>query len=116
MEGQVEVLLFIPFLNRCREIIRSKSSGQNILRYLLYNMNNIIIKNQYSSGFYSTYYEEWQNVGKSSLSYLYLSNKYRPFDRIPFNQSPCGHNPKLNEFFNFIPCRDKKPKLFARYI
>jgi energy-coupling factor transporter ATP-binding protein EcfA2 len=107
---------FISVLDRCREIIQGKRSGQNVLRYLLYNMNNVIIKNQYSSGFYSTYYEEWRNVGNSSLSYLYLSSKCRPFDKMPFNQSPCGHNPKLSALFNCIPCRDKKPELFARYI
>lgn len=35
---------------------------------------------------------------------------------MPFNQSPCGHNPKLSALFNCIPFRDKKPELFARYI
>lgn len=34
---------FIPVLDRCREIIQHKRSGQNILRYLLYNMNNVIL-------------------------------------------------------------------------
>lgn len=107
---------FIPVLDRCREIIQHKRSGQNILRYLLYNMNNVIIKNQYSSGFYSQYYEEWRNVGNSSLSYLYLSSKCRPFDNMPFNQSPSGHNPRQSALFECIPCYDRKPELFARFI
>ena len=103
-------------MDRCREIIQHKRSGQNILRYLLYNMNNVIIKNQYSSGFYSQYYEEWRNVGNSSLSYLYLSSKCRPFDNMPFNQSPSGHNPRQSALFECIPCYDRKPELFARFI
>ena len=107
---------FISVLDRCREVIQGKRSGQNVLRYLLYNMNNVIIKNQYSSGFYSTYYEEWRNVGNSSLSYLFLSNKCRPFDNMPFNQSPSGHNPKQSALFECIPCYDRKPELFARFI
>lgn len=107
---------FISVLDRCREIIQGKGSGQNVLRYLLYNMNNVIIKNQYSSGFYSTYYEEWRNVGNSSLSYLFLSNKCRPFDNMPFNQSPSGHNPRQSALFECIPCYDRKPELFARFI
>ncbi len=107
---------FIPVLDSCREIIRHKRSGQNILRYLLYTMNNVIIKNQYSSGFYSSYYEEWRNVGNSSLSYLFLSSKCRPFDKMPFNQSPSGHNPRQSALFECIPCYDRKPELFARFI
>jgi energy-coupling factor transporter ATP-binding protein EcfA2 len=107
---------FIPVLDSCRDIIRHKRSGQNILRYLLYNMNNVIIKNQYSPGFYSQYYEEWRNVGNRSLSYLYLSSKCRPFDNMPFNQSPSGHNPRQSALFECIPCYDRKPELFARFI
>ena len=40
---------FISILDRCRRIIRDESPGHNILRYLLYNMNNVIIKNQHDS-------------------------------------------------------------------
>nr|DAS34358.1 MAG TPA: ATP dependent DNA helicase [Caudoviricetes sp.] len=115
-KGKLKSYSFIPVLDHCREIIRGKSSGQNILRYLLYNMNNVIIKNQYSSGFYSSYYDEWRNVGNSSLSYLFLSSKCRPFDKMPFNQSPSGHNPRQSALFECIPCYDRKPELFARFI
>ena len=56
------------------------------------------------------------NVGNSSLSYLYLSSKCRPFDNMPFNQSPSGHNPRQSALFECIPCYDRKPELFARFI
>lgn len=108
--------VFIPILDYCRNLIRSGHNGQNVLRYLLYNMNNVIIKNQYSSGYYSKYYEEWINTGNSNLSGLYLANGCKQFDSLPFNRSPIGHNPKLGSLFDCIPCKDKRPELFARFI
>lgn len=108
--------VFIPILDDCRNLIRSGRNGQNVLRYLLYNMNNVIIKSQYSSGYYSRYYEEWINTGNNNLSRLYLSNGCRQFDSLPFNRSPIGHNPKLGAIFDCIPCKDKRPELFARFI
>lgn len=107
---------FIPILDECRKLIRKGRSGQNVLRYLLYNMNNVIIKGQYSDGYYSKYYEEWVHAGNSYLSGLYLSNGCRQFDSLPFNRSPVGHNPKLGAVFDCIPCKDKRPELFARFI
>lgn len=107
---------FIPILDYCRNLIRNGRNGQNVLRYLLYNMNNVIIKNQYSSGYYSKYYEEWINAGNSHLSGLYLANGCKQFDSLPFNRSPVGHNPKLGAVFDCIPCKDKRPELFARFI
>lgn len=95
---------FIPVLDFCRKIIRNKQSGQNILRYLLYNMNNVIIKNQRG------------NAQNSNMTDLYLVNGCKQFDSLPFNRSPIGHNPKLSAIFECIPCNDKRPELFARFI
>lgn len=108
--------VFIPILDQCRNIVRHGRKGQNILRYLLYNMNNVILKSQYSSGYYSNYYEEWINTGNSYLSGLYLANGCRQFDSLPFNRSPIGHNPKLSAIFDCIPCNNRRPELFARFI
>ncbi len=108
--------IFIPILDDCRNLIRNGRNGQNVLRYLLYNMNNVIIKSQYSSGYYSKYYEEWINAGNSYLSGLYLANGCKQFDSLPFNRSPIGHNPKLGAIFDCIPCKDRRPELFARFI
>ena len=108
--------VFIPILDYCRNLIRNGRNGQNILRYLLYNMNNVIIKSQYSSGYYSRYYEEWISTGNNYLSGLYIANGCRQFDSLPFNRSPIGHNPKLGAIFDCIPCKDRRPELFARFI
>ena len=115
-KNNLKSTVFIPILDCCRNLIRNGRNGQNVLRYLLYNMNNVIIKNQYSSGYYSKYYEEWINAGNSNLSGLYLSNGCKQFDSLPFNRSPVGHNPKLGAIFDCIPCKDKRPELFARFI
>jgi len=79
-------------------------------------MNNVIIKSQYSSGYYSRYYEEWISTGNNYLSGLYIANGCRQFDSLPFNRSPLGHNPKLGAIFDCIPCKDRRPELFARFI
>lgn len=115
-KNNLKSTVFIPILDECRKLIRKGRSGQNVLRYLLYNMNNVIIKGQYSDGYYSKYYEEWVHAGNSYLSGLYLSNGCRQFDSLPFNRSPVGHNPKLGAVFDCIPCKDKRPELFARFI
>ena len=115
-KSKLKSSVFIPVLDQCRNIVRNGRNGQNILRYLLYNMNNVILKNQYSSGYYSNYYEEWINTGNSYLSGLYLANGCRQFDSSPFNRSPIGHNPKLSSIFDCIPCNNRRPELFARFI
>ena len=38
------------------------------------------------------------------------------FDNLPFNRSPIGHNPKSGTIFNCIPCNNRQPELFARFI
>ena len=115
-KNNLKSTVFIPILDYCRNLIRNGRNGQNVLRYLLYNMNNVIIKSQYSSGYYSNYYEEWIKAGNNYLSGLYLTNGCRQFDTLPFNRSPVGHNPKLGAIFDCIPCKDKRPELFARFI
>lgn len=102
--SELKSTVFIPVLDYCRRLIRNRKPGQNILRYLLYSMNNVIIKNQRYGA---------QN---RNLSNLYLSNGCIQFDSLPFNRSPLGHNPKSSAIFECIPYSHKRPELFARYI
>ena len=101
-KSDLKSIVFIPVLDYCRSLIRNKKAGQNILRYLLYNMNNVIIKNQHYS------------MQNRNLSNLYLSNGCIQFDSLPFNRSPLGHNPKSSAIFECIPYIHKQPELFAR--
>lgn len=82
-KNNLKSTIFIPILDYCRKLIRNGRNGKNVLRYLLYNMNNVIIKGQYSDGYYSNYYEEWVHAGNGHLSNLYLSNGCRQFDSLP---------------------------------
>ena len=104
LTSELKSVAFIPVLDYCRKIIRKKKPGQNILRYLLYNLNNVIIKNQRGG------------VKNSNLSDLYLLNGCIQFDNLPFNRSPLGHNPKSSAIFECIPYKNKQPELFARFI
>ena len=102
--SQAKTGYFFNVLDKCRSIIRSEKPGQNVLRYLLYGMHNAIIKSQ------------WQEVGNSNLSGLYLSNKSIPFDKMPFIQSPVNHNPRLGALFECIPTKKRKHELLARQL
>lgn len=115
-KSSLKSCIFIPVLDYCRKLIRNEREGKNILRYLLYNMNNVIIRNQYSSGYYSKYYEKWVESANSYLSNLYLDISCKPFDDLPFNRSPIGHNPKLSSIFECIPFNNRRHEIFARFI
>lgn len=91
-------------LDQCRKIIVNNDPGSNVLRYLLYKMNNRVIRQQYSC-------EQC-----SYLSNLYLSYSCIPFDNMPYCTSLRRHNPKLYDLFNSISISGHKHELFARYI
>ena len=91
-------------LDEARKLIKNNNSGRNIIRYLLYNLNNKIIKLQFS---------------KEScilLSNLNLDRKCIPFDKMPFISSLKGHNPKIYDLFDCIDAENREHELFARLI
>ncbi len=91
-------------LDRCRNIIVGNKPGANVLRYLLYKMNNRVIK--------------WQYCGEQcgGLSNLYLNYGCIPFDCMPYCTSLRQHNPKIYDLFESIPVFGHEHELFARYI
>ena len=101
---RVKTIVFFKDLEHCRKIINESAAGSNLLRYLLYHMNNKVIKNQR------------QDLANSNLSGLYLQNRCIPFDNIPFNFSPLGHNPKLVDLFACIDASGRQHEIFARFI
>ena len=104
MISKAKNIIFFDALDRAREIILNKDNGANILRYLLYNMNNSIIKNQFN------------NLSNLKLSKLYIDNKAIPFDKIPFNFSPIGHNPPLEVLYDCFDFKEHQSAVLARYI
>ena len=96
---------FFDALDRCRSLTSSKSSGGNILRYLLLRLNNRIIKEQLE-----------RTTPNNLLSGLYLKNGCIPFDQMPFSASLINHNPKISDLFECISPEGRNPEFLARYV
>jgi len=99
-----KVIVFFDDLERCRAIINENGAGKNLLRYLLYHMNNKVIKNQH------------QSLSNNNLSGLYVKNGSIPFDRMPFNFSPFGHNPRMVDLFACINPAERQHEILARLV
>jgi hypothetical protein len=91
-------------LDNVRAFIQTKKPGTNVIRYLLYRLNNKIIKQQYN---YS---------GCEKLSDLKLKYGCIPFDEMPFNSSPINHNLKVSDLFDCIDATGREHELFAKFI
>ncbi len=97
-------IVFFDDLERCRAIMKNNDKGSNLLRYLLYHMNNKIIKDQR------------QNNSNNMLSWLYVGNGSIPFDHMPFNFSLKGHNPKVGDLFACIDATKRQYEILARSV
>ena len=95
---------FYNVLDKCRDIINRQVEGQNIIKYLLYKMNNKVIKRQYN------------RTPCGNLSQLYLSFGCIPFDQMPYCTSLIQHNPKIYDLLWSIPIKNREHELFARFI
>ncbi|MFA8451821.1 MAG: ATP-dependent RecD-like DNA helicase [Bacteroidales bacterium] len=95
---------FFNVLDQCRRISKENGGGKNLIRYLLYNFNNTIIKRQYRQD--KCYL----------LSNLYFDFGCIPFDNMPFVFSLRGHNPRISDVFNCIEVEGREDELFARII
>lgn len=93
-----------PALDAARQLIQANRPGSRILRYLLLQMNNTILKSQFNP-------EEckW-------LSNLRVSNRSSPFDTMPFCTSPRGHNPRFTDLAQCFDASTRKHELLARRI
>ena len=90
--------------DRCREIINNNRSGNNVLRYLLYHMNNRIISDQLVEN------------NNEQLSGLNLAYGCIPFERMPFSTSLLHHNPRLADLFDCIDATNRVHEILARYV
>ena len=94
----------ITLLDTARSFIKEKNSGFNVVRYLLFSLNNRIIKDQHSSS------------ECKLLSQLMLKFGCKPFDEMPFATSLIEHNPKLHDLFECIGFEGREHELLARKI
>ncbi|MEA5084774.1 MAG: hypothetical protein VB018_11600 [Lachnospiraceae bacterium] len=81
---KTEAIHFFDCLENCRNLIKRKAAGSNILRYLLHHMTNRIIKNQYKDHWRWNYQEDcYEHIGGN----FKLSNLYLAYECIPFDES-----------------------------
>ncbi len=104
MTAEVKVTNLFNVLDKCRSFIKKNKSGSNIIRYLLYKMNNKVIKSQRN-------YEECK-----LLSNLYLNWGCLPFDQMPFNSALINHNPRVYDLFDCLDSKNREHEILARLI
>ena len=92
--------------DECRRFVKQKSNGANIVRYLLYKLNNKVLKLQ-------LHYKKEECY---LLSNLRLKFECIPFDEMPFNSSLFGHNPRLSDLFDCIYYSNRDHELLGRFI
>lgn len=95
---------FFPALDHAREIIRADRPGSRVLRYLMLQMRNQVIKTQFDA------------EACSRLSDLRLSWSCRPFDTMPFCTSPRGHNPRFAHLAESLDATGREHELLARRV
>lgn len=95
---------FFIVLDDCRNRLKNNKSGSNVLRYLVYSLNNKIIKKQF-------YREKCFNLSNLNLKFGCI-----PFDQMPLSTSLISHNPRLYDLLNCIDITDRKHELLARKI
>lgn len=100
---RAQINIFLTSLEMARNIIKQHRPGENILRLLLFSMNNNLIKSQYY-------------MQKNDYFLLYLKGGCRPFDNIPYNFSPKDHNIRYSDLLSCIDFHDKMDQLMARHI
>jgi DNA replication protein DnaC len=104
LKMKVKTTHFLDVLDECRNLIKNKKPGHNIIVYLLYRLDNKIIKKQYNP------------ISCAKLSDLHLEYGCIPFEEMPFNTSLKNHNPKILDLFDSIDSSDRDHELLARFV
>lgn len=102
--SRVKKQVICNMLDETRIWIREKKYGSNIVRYLLYILNNKDIKLQLSRN------ENYKITG------LYVKNETIPFEEIPFNSSLYGHNPSFSDLLSCIGHEGHEDEILAHRI
>lgn len=92
-------------LDKSRTVCLRGKPGNNIIRYLLYKMNNVILKHQYPTLHQPKTYDEYN-----------MSSKCLPFDLQPFAFNPKDHVPSTYDLFQCIDPSGHKAELLKRHL
>jgi len=93
-----------PALDEARRIVRSAAPGQNVVRYLMLQVHNQVLKPQYNRD------------GCSRLSDLRLQYGCIPFDTMPFCTSLPAHNPRYWDLVESLDATSRNHELIARRV
>ncbi|TWS94583.1 ATP-dependent RecD-like DNA helicase [Streptococcus sp. sy018] len=110
---KAQVLPIFDILDVVRDASIHQLPGVNVLRYLLFYLNNKILKNQY---YHDRYYLNKCNGGNRYLSEFRLHMACIPFDEMPFCTSLRNHNPKLYDLLECIDTTNREHEFLARLV
>lgn len=99
-----KTIILCPMFDEARKWVKDNKKGSNTVRYLLYSLNNKIIKQQLSGE------ENYRIRG------LYTDIKTLPFEEMPFNSSLIKHNPSIYDLLACIDSNGHDDELLARKI
>lgn len=108
-----KVSYIFNMLDKIRIIVQEKKPGFNILKYLLFHMNNRVLKNQY---YYDNHPNNQYDGGNKKLSGLRLQWGCIPFDEMPFCTSLVNHNPQIYDLLECIDSNGKDDEFLARLV
>jgi len=100
----IKVSRFFNVLDKIYNIVKNDLPWSNTLKYLLFNLNNRIIKTQYSLS------------PNEHLSSLQLQNWSIPFDKMPFCSWLMNHNPKTIDLLDCLDPSHRNHEFLARFV
>jgi hypothetical protein len=93
-----------PVLDRARVAILNREPGYVLLRYLLLQLRNAVLR------------EQWSPDGCGRLSGLNFQYGCIPFDQMPFCTFPLRHRPRFWDLMDAIDPTDRAHELLARRV
>lgn len=108
-----QTLPIFDMLDAVRDASTRKLPGANVLRYLLFHLNNKILKGQY---YYDRHPRNNCDGGNRYLSAFRLDVACIPFDEMPFCTSLKNHNPKLYDLLECIDTTNREHEFLARLV
>lgn len=92
----------LNLIEESRKVVINNKPGSNILKYLLFRLNNQVIKSQLSLN------------DNKKLSNLYLSYGSIPFDEMPYASSLQNHKVDINDLLQCIDNNGRDDELLSR--
>ena len=96
--------MLYKIINKSRVYTKQKSVGSNVLKYLLYKLNNKIISLQIAKS------------SDDSFSKINLSKRTYSFDKAPLSMCPINHVPSFKDLLEVFDFQEHKNEIISRTI